>query len=240
MSPEQLSGKEVDHRTDIWSLGILLYEMLTGELPFKGEYEQAIIYSILNEETKSLESIPAELQSVIGKALCKNPDERYQKIEELSNELRQIKDYVNHRLNDKPTPTKIWQFIKNNSAVVLIPIIVIVAVIAIIYFTQTKSTRETTAVKRLVVLPFENLGDSEDEYFSDGISDEITARLSNISEIAVIARSSAMQYKKRRKNIEEIGSDLDVDYILDGTVRWQHSSNGKSMIRITPPINSRI
>jgi Tol biopolymer transport system component/tRNA A-37 threonylcarbamoyl transferase component Bud32 len=90
MSPEQLSGKEIDQRTDIWSLGVVLHEMITGTLPFPGDYEQAIIYAILNEEPKSFESIPAELQDVVGKALHKNPDERYSNGENFLAELKSL------------------------------------------------------------------------------------------------------------------------------------------------------
>ncbi|MGB5848125.1 MAG: serine/threonine-protein kinase, partial [Ignavibacteriaceae bacterium] len=94
MSPEQTKGEEVDHRTDIWSFGVVLYEMLAGELPFKGDYEQAVIYSILNEDPKSItilrEDAPSQLSNIIAKTLKKNPKERYHTIKELIEELKAV------------------------------------------------------------------------------------------------------------------------------------------------------
>jgi len=91
MSPEQLSGKEVDQRTDIWSLGVILYEMLCGEPPFKGEYEQAVVYSILNDTPKSVQpNIDADLERIVNVCLAKNATSRYQQMTELMTDLRSL------------------------------------------------------------------------------------------------------------------------------------------------------
>jgi len=95
---------------------------------------------------------------------------------------------------------------------------------------------ETDGGKRLVVLPFENLGPAEDEYFADGITEEITSRLGELSGLGVIGRTSAIQYKKTHKRISEIGAELAVEYVLEGTVRWEKATEGESRVRVTPQL----
>jgi eukaryotic-like serine/threonine-protein kinase len=241
MSPEQAQGEKVDHRTDIWSLGVILYEMITGRMPFRSEYAEALVYSILNEEPEPVTGIrsgvPMDLERVIQKCLNKITDERYQTARDLIADLHRIQritssqDSVDLR-NRQRTPVdrvrKLLPWI-TGTAIALI----LIAAIVMRFFLPSEQL-SVAERKMLVVLPFENLGLPEHEYFADGITEEIISRLAGISGLGVIARSSAMQYKKTDKPIKQIGEELGVGYILEGTIRWETVPGAENRVRINP------
>jgi non-specific serine/threonine protein kinase len=237
MSPEQARGEEVDARTDIWSLGTVVYEMITGQVPFKGEYENAVLYSILNEKPEPMTAlrtgVPMELERVVQKCLSRDPRDRYQHMDELLVDLRscskgtsQIGAQTQPPVGPVRRRKKLFWY---GAAAVLI------ALALIAYFLVPREERPASRLKMIAVLPFENLGAAEDESFADGLTEEITSRLSSISKLGVISRTSSIQYKKTSKTLPVVAKELGVDYILEGTIRWV-KTGGSQRIRITPQL----
>jgi serine/threonine protein kinase/Flp pilus assembly protein TadD len=217
MSPEQLSGKEVDQRTDIWSLGVILYEMLSGEQPFKGEYEQAVVYSILNETPKSMQpNIDTDLERIVNLCLTKNATSRYQQMTELLTDLQSL-DLKGEFGNSHPRPAQSlpprrWLYYFFG-----IVILVLVLITGYLLFQQKPPPSHRQSI---AVLPFSNLSDSkEDEYFSDGVTEEIINNLTHIRDLRVIARTSSFAFKDKQEDVREIGKKLDVEHLLEGSIR---------------------
>jgi serine/threonine protein kinase/Tfp pilus assembly protein PilF len=226
MSPEQLRGEETDHQTDIWALGVLLYEMLTGHHPFQAENEQAMFFKILNEPIKKeqLKDLPPLFAQIITKALNKEAEDRYQDIEKLIVDLQQFKIEV---ADDNQTA-------KNNKrkgfVYFVIAIVLISFIAAYVYYKYFREIPpEIVSTKSIAVLPLKNLSaDVEQEYFADGITEEIIGDLGKIGKLRVISFTSTLQYKNIRKTIPEISNELDVQYIVEGSIQ---SYEGK--VRIT-------
>jgi len=246
MSPEQVDGKEVDQRSDIYSLGVILYEMTTGRLPFKGDTPLSIALKHKTETPKDPREIniqiPEDLSRLILRCMNKDKEKRYQEAKELLAELVKIEEGIStvERIipAKKPTPSReiTVTFRKPWAMIAALIAVVVVVAIAFLYFRREAPVPPSPETKMLAILPFENLGPSEDEYFADGLTEELTSRLSALHGLGVISRTSARQYIKTDKTTRQIGEELGVDYVLEGTVRWDRSAEGKGRVRVTPQL----
>jgi len=220
MSPEQVQGIEVDKRSDIFSFGVVLYEMITGQLPFKGEHEAAIIYSILNETPEPLArykaNVPEGLQKIIDKALSKGKDERYQHVDEMMADLKYLKKRLETTtpIQERRKPKRLMKV--PIYVYVSVTILIAILILSKLYFFASREV----PINSIAVLPFQNLSaDPEQEYFSDGITEALISELSKIKALRVISRTSAMRFKKTEKSLPEIAHDLNVDAVVEGSVQ---------------------
>ncbi len=298
MSPEQLHGDTIDPRTDIFALGIILYEMATGSRPFEGKTWGDLASSILRDKPPSVTTLnvylPRHLGRIIRHCLEKEPQRRFQTALDLRNELEELqremitgevrsgevelrsgslaslRDHSDVRSGPLPlrgdgklsgaaagelpsTRIDLSQVLLGKGdgerRIATVATLLVVAVVAALIWLRSGSGTEAPAPAerppppaiadgshRIVVLPLENLGPAEHAYFAAGITDEITSRLASVSALQVISRTTALQYDRADKTAQQVGADLGVDYLLDGTVRWNTGAGEENRVRVTPQL----
>ncbi len=257
MSPEQASGqRELDARTDIYSLGIVLYEMLAGETPFAAPTVQAMIARRFMETPRPVrllrESVPEGVDEALRKALARTAADRFTSAAQFAAALAPgaVPSTTSRTAAASVTsPTRSAATVasagdparrRRRPAPVAAASLTLgfVLGLGLLFGWLRRHGNEPagdTGTRRLAVLPFENLGGADQDYFADGVTDEVRGKLAALPGLQVTARSSSNQYKKTSKSPQEIGRDLGVDYLLTGTVRWE-KSDGSNHVRVTPEL----
>ncbi|HWA16557.1 MAG TPA: protein kinase, partial [Gemmatimonadales bacterium] len=227
MSPEQRVGVSVDIRTDIYSLGIVLMEMLTGQTP-GGERGLNPLKAIKKNESVQIRAlrpeVPAGLEQVIQKALAIDPTKRFQTMEEFDEALE---EFTGLRRKRKPMARR---------HVALVAGLAVLAVVGIYGATRRSSASPAGKVVRVAVLPFMNMGDTASSYLAGGLTDAVRTKLTGLPGIEVIASTSSSQYEGTNKSPRQIGDELGVEYLLVGKVRKSTGNEGVSRVLVTPEL----
>jgi TolB-like protein/cytochrome c-type biogenesis protein CcmH/NrfG len=258
MSPEQAAGdRQVDARSDVYSLGCVLYEMLAAEPPFTGPTPQAILTRRFTETPRPLhavrETVPPAVEQAVSRALARAPADRFGTAGQFAQALQGAVTgpvAVSGALTAPtpgatPTVTGAGRGSPTAGARRRVPVAAVSLGLGFliglgVLFAWRRSHQDAegggAGPKRVAVLPFENVGAADDEYFADGVSDAVRGKLAALSGLEVTARSSAVQYKKSGKPVQLVGRELGVDYVLTGTVRWAKAKDGTSRVEVSPEL----
>jgi serine/threonine-protein kinase len=237
-APEQAQGLTVDHRGDIFSTGVLLYEMLAGTWPFRGRTALDVRYAVVYHRPRPIAEARGEdslllqrLQTILDKALAKKPDDRYQRIEDMRVELQDVlreleaDSSLGNTLTDatqsiapralpKP-PQRFWTRPLTLAAIAAAALLIVA--LSLYVFRRSRPVESSASISSLAVLPFTN-SEPNNEYLSDGITESLIENLSQLPDLKVKSRSTVFHYKGRNTDAKQIGRELGVHALLSGTV----------------------
>ena len=263
MAPEQATADPTtDHRADVYAFGVLAYEMLTGQPPFTGRNPSQLLAAQVTEFpepiAKRRPNLPPALAALVMRCLEKRPADRPQSASEIVHALDDITTPSGGTAPTSATLRPVSAAVSTPAAtplaargrdvkanlLVLGIVALVLGVGGVMLWRQGRAAgRATVAVaadsareQRIAVLPFENLGDSSDAYFADGMTDAVRGKLTGLSGMQVIARASSVQYRGATKSPTDIARELGVRYLLTGTVRWAKASDGKSRVQVSPEL----
>jgi serine/threonine-protein kinase len=212
MAPECLQGAVADERSDIWSLGILIYEMLTGQQPFRGRTSFEVTSAILRDSAPPLPPhVPQGLQNIVRRCLQKEPSDRYQR----SGEVVAALDAAALQTPFKPSDTP------RSRKALLYGVLAAVMVLTLGssgWYVWTRNRTVTAPIQSLAVLPFTDLSSTEPFYLADGLTDAVITELGQLGALSVTSRTSSMRYRTMQKSIPEIARELAVDAVVEGSI----------------------
>jgi serine/threonine-protein kinase len=232
-APEQAQGLEVDHRADIFSTGVLLYEMLAGMWPFRGKTALDVRYAVVYHQPKAIAEARGEdsqalrrIQEILDKALAKVPDDRYQRIEDMRSDMQAVLREIDidstntNTLTDAPVvkwtrQASFWTTPRKITAVAAVALMIMA--LSLIAFQFYRPAETDAPINSLAVLPFAN-NDASSEYLSDGITESLIENLSRLPNLKVKSRSTVFHYKGRETDPKKIGLELGVHALLSGSI----------------------
>ena len=236
MAPEQALGDPAtDHRADLYALGVVAYEVLTGAPPFTGPTPQALIAAHITEPPRPLAGrrpdVPPALAALVMRLLAKAPADRPQRADDVLRELEGLAPAAAGAARRRAP----WRSSRRVAAAVALAAAGVAAGAWWLRDRQ-RGAAVAPAAKVLAVLPFTHLGPPDDQYFTDGLTEEVTSRLATLKGVGVISRTSANQYRRTTKPLKQVGRELGADYVLEGSVRWERTPEGGRRVRVTPQL----
>ena len=221
MAPEQFEGGDADARSDVFSFGALLFEMLTGKYAFDGRDVSAVRTAILCSEPPAVSSVeplvPCALDTIVQRCLSANPDDRWQTAADVVRELQHVRDLVGARAARGAAVAKARQAWKRSAATLLVVLLGLAAWAAV--NRQPRSSVTAEQIASIAVLPIETAsGDPEQEYLADGMTEQLIADLAATARLRLISGTSVMHYKLARKPVPAIARELQVDAIIQGSI----------------------